>query len=442
MPSKVEDDWSDSDDDNLTEIETSVLLGVPDGPIDSPTDTLDAAVSRIGGLPALLPSPEPNISSSKCKNCDSPMELLVQMWCPFEDSPMDRALYVWACANGPCQRKEGSVRAWRGLRFNSEYAKQLEEKLARRREKEQARKVTENATSNPFSVPKIVAQNPFGLGSQVFGSASPVTKEAIDDGGDDGSADEDSSSEAEERSLITAMASATLETSPWSSAPSYRPLYLSTVSEYLPPPPKTKIPPGAQVVPSEADGGKDTTWVLEGYENSLEVDHVFERFTKRVGYEGEQCVRYELGGIPLPFASDMVFDILFPAPPKPAITTVSKADFIVTPPPAKRTYQPSSIPRCPHCHNPRVFECQLMPNIINIFKPLTPNGGKKQTDAERRREVERELKRKDGEGKRGMEWGTCLVFSCEKDCAGEGGAVESAGKDCWREELVMVQWDH
>lgn len=47
-----EDDWSDSDDEQLLgEVETSVLLGVPDGPIDIPSDIDDAAVSRIGGHP-------------------------------------------------------------------------------------------------------------------------------------------------------------------------------------------------------------------------------------------------------------------------------------------------------------------------------------------------------------------------------------------------------
>jgi len=47
-----EDDWSDSDDGQLLgEVETSVLLGLPDGPIDIPSDIDDAAVSRIGGHP-------------------------------------------------------------------------------------------------------------------------------------------------------------------------------------------------------------------------------------------------------------------------------------------------------------------------------------------------------------------------------------------------------
>lgn len=46
------DDWSDSDEeDNFTGVETDVLLGIPDGDIVNENDIVDAAVSRIGGLP-------------------------------------------------------------------------------------------------------------------------------------------------------------------------------------------------------------------------------------------------------------------------------------------------------------------------------------------------------------------------------------------------------
>lgn len=47
----VDDDWSDSDDEVLAEVETSVLLGVPDGSVQDMADITDAAVSRIGGFP-------------------------------------------------------------------------------------------------------------------------------------------------------------------------------------------------------------------------------------------------------------------------------------------------------------------------------------------------------------------------------------------------------
>lgn len=51
MSLRVEDEWSDSDEEVPSEVETSILLGVPDGPIDSTTDISDAAVSRMGGHP-------------------------------------------------------------------------------------------------------------------------------------------------------------------------------------------------------------------------------------------------------------------------------------------------------------------------------------------------------------------------------------------------------
>jgi len=46
-----DDDWSDSDEEDLDQVETNVLLGVPDGTVDVDHDKIDAAVSRIGGLP-------------------------------------------------------------------------------------------------------------------------------------------------------------------------------------------------------------------------------------------------------------------------------------------------------------------------------------------------------------------------------------------------------
>lgn len=154
------------------------------------------------------------------------------------------------------------------------------------------------------------APNAFGLGAQIFGDAPPLTnanpfkpqgnsktpavnteEEAEEDENSDHESDSGSSSD---ESLLTALAATTLTESPWKTAPFYPPLYLSTASEYLPPQPKPKLPPGAQVDDPSDDGGKDgkdVSWAFEPYENSLEVDHVFERFTTRVEYEGEQCVR-------------------------------------------------------------------------------------------------------------------------------------------------------
>ena len=51
MPNSNEDDWSDDDDDMGAAMEMDVLLGVPDGSVETNADIKDAAVSRIGGLP-------------------------------------------------------------------------------------------------------------------------------------------------------------------------------------------------------------------------------------------------------------------------------------------------------------------------------------------------------------------------------------------------------
>ena len=51
MPVSTEDDWSDSDEEIGAGMETNILLGVPEGRVETDADIKDAAVSRIGGLP-------------------------------------------------------------------------------------------------------------------------------------------------------------------------------------------------------------------------------------------------------------------------------------------------------------------------------------------------------------------------------------------------------
>lgn len=78
-----------------------------------------------------------------------------------------------------------------------------------------------------------------------------------------------------------------------------------------------------------------------------------------------------------------------------------------------------------------------MPNLINVLKASQDQSidQKKQTVEERKKAIEEALKGGDG-----MSWGTVMIFSCEKDCcvATEEG---TEARDCWREELVLVQWD-
>jgi pre-rRNA-processing protein TSR4 len=68
-----------------------------------------------------------------------------------------------------------------------------------------------------------------------------------------------------------------------------------------------------------------------------------------------------------------------------------------------------------------------MPNLINvIMKSIKPgNAGGSQAERNKRMTAEQ-----------GMEWGTCMIFTCERDCT-----ESDEKKDVWREEVVVVQWD-
>lgn len=76
-----------------------------------------------------------------------------------------------------------------------------------------------------------------------------------------------------------------------------------------------------------------------------------------------------------------------------------------------------------------------MPNLINILRRPS-DAGKEQTDEERRKAVERLLKA-GASDEWGMEWGTGMVFSCEKNCCLDENAKEA--RECWREEIVLIQ---
>jgi pre-rRNA-processing protein TSR4 len=81
-----------------------------------------------------------------------------------------------------------------------------------------------------------------------------------------------------------------------------------------------------------------------------------------------------------------------------------------------------------------------MPNLINVLSSSDSNY-KTMTDEERRRELARELRTSDKSEYHGMEWGTCMVFSCENDCC-INEEEKGEGKECWREEFVLMQWDN
>lgn len=163
---------------------------------------------------------------------------------------------------------------------------------------------------------------------------------------------------------------------------------------------------------------------------------------------GDLMSRYELSGVPLPYHNDSVYKKLFAPTPSTAYNVTRPSQNVTT----GRTYDPSWIPKCPVCGGSRTFECQLMPSLITVLKRAEDEAKKgKQSDVERRNELARVLLKQNPGGaagadggsdgvKTGMEWGTCMVFSCLGDCR-IGGETKEEVNDCWREEFVLVQWE-
>ncbi|ELU43462.1 hypothetical protein AG1IA_02518 [Rhizoctonia solani AG-1 IA] len=487
MSFEDESDWSDSDDGSQQQ--TSVLLGIPDGEIKDPKDTRDPNVSRLGGKPVrpstvrsastysllsyiriisrmyptiaeyhlcFIPgTSRPPVSSSLCKVCNNPCEVLLHIWCPFENSPMDRVLYVFGCASPGCQRRPGRQVPFTfpALAPLASYAAKLQkrkERAQREKEREEAKiaasasGLNTNTLSNPFSMggANITGPvNPFGSG---FGGAEEEGEEEEEEGKGAREGEEDDLAsggseddyEYEDEPEVDALADkfthATItEPSPapteneWVAHPFYPPIYLNTVFEYITPP-----KPTATSQKQAGEGGKGAEmWDLEQYERSSDEDPVFQRFAQRISEQGTQCIRYELGGTPLPFHTDDVYKKLFPPAPIAPGTQVPVAG---PQPVSKPTYDPKAIPICEHCKSRRIFECQLMPNVLNLLKKPSPKAKQSATEAEeaRKKLVAAAL---GGQGGVGMEWGTCMVFACEKDCCD--------GRETWREEEVWVQWE-
>jgi hypothetical protein len=123
MSADDESDWSDSSAGSVaSSFSTSVMLGLPDGAIESATDLADACVSRLGGPPAFLSSlpafPDP-ATATACPTCARPAELLLQLYAPLEGSVDDRVVYVFGCARAGCQGEAGGSKKGRCVRASS-----------------------------------------------------------------------------------------------------------------------------------------------------------------------------------------------------------------------------------------------------------------------------------------------------------------------------------
>ncbi|KAI9834219.1 MAG: hypothetical protein M1819_003057 [Sarea resinae] len=454
----------DEEEENYTE--TNVLLGY------ASKEPTDDAFSQLGGFPTWLdPSTPPPASLAKCKVCNDLMTLLLQLNgdLPEQFPGHERRLYLFNCRRRTCQRKSGSVRAFRGVR-----ATKMEDKSSSRRkedvEKQQppqqetkrsadvnignslfgTTSSSSNAPANPFSTSTSssanASSNPFSTSTSNPFSTSASTLPPLDSLAAK-PPQRPSTQEEEQDKLPETFASKVRISSPTPPPPSvckpsepwppqekfptpYPSYHLDADYETLEP---TPLPLPTQAMDIDAaesaatgggGGGKDDA-SGSAFESAL--DKTFLRFADRLAQNPEQVLRYEFGGAPLLYSTSDGVGALFASP------SASAQNVKVTTSTASTTSRLGGaggrgMPPCANCGRGRVFECQLTPQAI----------------------AELEV---DETGLEGMEWGTLIVGVCGADCVPSGGAYSSAsgagasvdgGKTTgvgYLEEWVGVQWE-
>ncbi|KAK1590187.1 programmed cell death protein 2 [Colletotrichum navitas] len=408
---------SDSSEQEFTE--TNVLLGYATKDADEDT------ISRLGGQPEWLNPDQPaSAALARCKVCNDIMVQLLQLngELPERFPGHERRLYVFACRKPTCQRKQGSIRAMRGVRISKDApavgTKKAETKPPKKTV-EEAPKNTDgpglgsalfgggsvSGTTNPFAS----NANPFSTGtssSSPFGTTAPASSLFSKPAAEPEQPKQPEQQQKEVKDPAASLPKTFAETlnlnnpqtpsgpppppEPWPAAdalPKPYPLsYLADAEfETLDPEPMPVPQNSRMEVDNEGGAGASGGDTKDVFESSM--DAVFQKFADRMAQNPEQAIRYEFAGTPLLY---------------------SKADAV-----GKALGGGGRMPRCGNCGAGRVFEVQMTPHAIT------------ELEAE---ELSLE----------GMDWGTIIVGVCEVDCQQRG--VE-AGEASYLEEWCGVQWE-
>ncbi|EED20222.1 PDCD2_C domain protein, putative [Talaromyces stipitatus ATCC 10500] len=415
----------DSDSSGLEDAgdytETGVLLGY------ASTEQTDDTISHLGGWPTWLDKNTPPPGDlAKCKVCNNPMLLLLQLNgdLPERFSNDERWLYIFGCPRKACSRKQGSIRALRGIR------KMKGQSEIQKKEDSTSNGVSTGATpapkqdlgsalfgapsqggglssnSNPFSTsssPAAQNNNPFAPLPPVSTlAAKPPQNPALN-------FPETFAAKARISTPETLSEPVTAgPVLPWPDksvfpAP-YTEYYLDADYETLSRPSTPTIPTNTTVENVEEESG-GTADVKDAFESSMDKD--FLRFSTRLAHNPEQVLRYEFSGTPLLYSGTDAVAKAFPSH-----QTQGRGVQV-----APNAGTNNRIPRCPSCGRERVFELQLVPHAITVLEDGREGIGLGKNDA-------------------GMEWGTIILGVCAANC----GTVKE-GDLVWKEEWVGVQWE-
>jgi pre-rRNA-processing protein TSR4 len=363
----------------------------------------------------------------------------------------ERRLYIFGCPRKPCNRKPGSIRAYRATRKVSlpglplpQPQKEEKKKQPEPQPKPKPEPVAPpkpkidlgaslfgatvltssvSANSNPFSVTPgsstaVAGANPFAMPKRATPAGPAPAPAAQSQSSTTTSTCALAESFADKVRIsspapASASGTATKQTpestgvqASWpaqSAFPApYKKYYLDAEYETMSRPSTPTIPENVIVEPMEEDsaGGEGNVELKDTFES--EMDKAFMKFSMRLAHNPEQVLRYEYRGIPLLSSyADQVGKRLHPEHSAGHVTTTGGG----------------SMPPCEYCGAPRVFEVQLVPHAISMLEDGREGVGL-------------------GEGDAGMEWGTIILGVCGQDCA-----PEKIGQLGWREEWAGVQWE-
>jgi len=339
----------------------------------------------------------------------------------------ERRLYVLTCRRKTCRRKEGSVKALRGVRI-TEIApkdKRKENKSEPKSESPQSKpapqlgntlfgaKPSSNPPSrNPFCTYRSssVSRNPFSTSSFTTPS-NPFATARLHPSELAAKPPQTASTSTDLPKTFASALSLNNDQpkfgppppEPWpqeSDLPPAYPLYYLADADYevLDKVDEPPIPTQTMDL-DEGSGSGSQKEDKDVYEST--IDKTFQKFADRLAQNPEQVIRYEFKGQPLLYSKyDAVGKLLAPGREKENVKVTTQSG------------NGNRIPRCRNCGAGRVFEVQLTPHAIT--------------------ELEREETGFDG-----MEWGTVIVCVCERDCQQKGVDI-GAG---YVEEWAGVQWE-
>lgn len=415
-------DSDSSSDDGANDVQTNVTLGYVTA------DATGDEISHVGGHPSFLDKDTPPPATfSRCKICDKQMSLLIQLQADLSQHfPGDqRRLHVWCCRKRQCSRRAGSIRAYREVKKAPKREKKTSKPLVAASASNFTQDLgsqlfggsapIQNTNVNPFSpsTPTTSAnanKNPFSSGRENPFSSSELSSLAAKPA--QSPAQEPLTTTFADKLKITSESDTTTSSGegrqPWppeTSFPSPFPhFYLDAEAEYLEPEPSisTNGESSNSRIMDLDEPGSTPAADKDLYESPH--DKTFDLFTRRLAQNQEQVLRYEFRGNPLLYNSTDAVAACFVTPHAAGNAKVK----------VRASGPARGIPSCQSCGSARVFEMQLVPNLIF--------------------EVEKdddEAMQLDGNG---MEWGTILVGTCASNC-GEDGIVT------WREEWCGVQWE-